>query len=459
MTSPLPRLLAIVVALECCVCGWLLGHRLARPVPAVPTAFPDDPPAAAELTALAAAAASGGAEAWLMLGERLLGLGLYGHAEATLARAVDLDPAGVEPRFAWAFALDRSGRLRAAIDEYRRCLDLDEDARVGDSKKPFAALGIGNALVRLGDIADAEAAFRRLPGFPPAEFQLATLLFHDGRLEESLMIVDRNLVGLPLALEWHHLRMRILTALGRMDEAFEADVMEERGGPLMRISFSKDYLDPFAGSRLTEALEACDRLDPVRDGVALTARLDAIDALIGSRPLPERLLVEVRRARLALAAKEPDRADAILDRIEAAGRVSGDTFMLRAAAAELRGDTAGAAAWGSRAAAVSPAAEIRFQLAAEAERLGDRAARDRYRGQGLFLEAITLYGRNRPGEALVKLRESAAVAAEAAATWFRIGECEYVAGNREAAATAYRRAVDLRPGYGRASDRLERRIP
>lgn len=273
------------------------------------------------------------------------------------------------------------------------------------------------------------------------------------------MIVDRNLVGLPLALEWHHLRMRILEALGRSDEAFEADVMEEWGGSLLRISFSKDYLDPFAGSRLTEAIDACDTLDPARDAALLATRLDEIDAMIGSRPLPERLLVEVRRARLALAARQPDRADAILDRIAAAGRVSGDTFMLRAAAAELRGDTAGAAAWGSRAAAVSPAAEIRFQLAADAERRSDRAACDRYRGRGLFLEAMALYGRNRLDDALLTLRESVTVAAAAAATWFYIGECEYVAGNREAAAAAYRRAVELRPGYGRARDRLERRIP
>jgi tetratricopeptide (TPR) repeat protein len=318
---------------------------------------------------------------------------------------------------------------------------------------------MGNALLRLGDVAAAERVFRGIVGLPPAQLQLATLLFHAGKLEESLAIVERNLPVLPLSLEWHHLRGRILGRLGRHDEAFEADMMEERGGPLVQLTFGKEYLKPFAGSRLTAALDACDRLDPVRDARLLESHLDAIAAMISGRPLPERLPLERQRARMALARQDPDRVEKILDAMESLGTIDGESLMLRAAVAEQRGDAAGAAAWGERAAAVSSAPEVQLNLASDAERAGDIAARDRHRGRGLFLEAAAVFGRNQVPTALEKLRESAALAPAEPTTWFRIGECEAMVGNRAAAEAAYRKALELRPAYGRARDRLERRVP
>ena len=46
-----------------------------------------------------------------------------------------------------------------------------------------------------------------------------------------------------------------------------------------------------------------------------------------------------------------------------------------------------------------------------------------------------------------------------AKTWFHIGELEYHLGRRDAADEAFRKALELEPGYGRARDYLDRRAP
>ena len=72
---------------------------------------------------------------------------------------------------------------------------------------------------------------------------------------------------------------------------------------------------------------------------------------------------------------------------------------------------------------------------------------------------MAAYRQNRPDTALDLLRKSAELAPDDATTWFHIGEMEYHLGRRDAADEAFRKALELRPGYGRARDYLDRRAP
>ena len=71
MSAAIRRFVAIVLAVEVVVCGWLVGSRMLRPKAAIPASFPDDPLLAGEFADLAKRAENGGASDWLFLGESL----------------------------------------------------------------------------------------------------------------------------------------------------------------------------------------------------------------------------------------------------------------------------------------------------------------------------------------------------------------------------------------------------
>jgi tetratricopeptide (TPR) repeat protein len=98
-------------------------------------------------------------------------------------------------------------------------------------------------------------------------------------------------------------------------------------------------------------------------------------------------------------------------------------------------------------------------LADDCERRGDTAGRDRHRAKEHFLAAMGAYRTNKLEPAFELLKKSAAFAPDDATTWFHIGEMEYHLGRRDAADDAFRKALELRPGYGRARAYLDRQAP
>jgi len=459
MTSGPRRLLAVLLLAELAVCGWLVGGRLLRHPPALPAAFPDDPLVGAELAAIAARADGGAAGAWLELGQSLLGQGLYGHAEVALGRAVTAEPTAIEPAFALGFTLDRTGRMREGNAFYERCLALSEPGP-GASRKPFALYQIGRNHLRDGDVAAAEGAFRRNAGVPQADYQLARILLHSGRPKEAAEVVSRALGRLPLALELHHERMRVMEALDRPDEAFRSAAMEERSAHLVEVSFNTDYVRPFhARHGLRRLVDDHLAREATSDHASSMARLDVIDAAIGDRTIPERAATRQLRAGRLLKAGQADRVLELVAEIKAAGDLGPAVLETEAAARRLRGEADAALALLLRATALEPTAARHRQLADEYDRRGDAAARDRHRAAFHFHDGIAAYRQNRLDVALGSLRRSLALDDGNATAWFHAGEMEYHLGNPEAADEAFRRALALRPGYGRARDYLERRAP
>jgi tetratricopeptide (TPR) repeat protein len=456
MSPRVRRWILLLLAVEAAVCAGLVAARLLRPVPQLPAEFSDDPLAGRELAAVARKAADGGAADWLELGQ-----GLYGHAEPVLRRAVGLDPRSVEARFALGFVLDRTGRTREGNAEYTRLLELPEPpGPPGASKKAYALYQIGRNHLRDGDVAAAEGAFRRNPGMPQAEHQLARILLRSARPKEATEVLLRARDRLPLALELHHAGMQAMEALGRPEEAFRAAALEERGAHLVEVSFNTDYVRPFASRHgLRRQLDEYLAVEGRGDAAEIAARLDAIDAAIGGRPLPERLTTLRIRATRRLQARDAAGALALVEELRAAGDRGPGVLETEAAARRLRGEHDAALALLERAAAMEPNASRHRQLADEYDRRGDAAARDRHLAAVRFHEGIDAYRHNRPDLALERLRLAVGLDDTDATAWFHVGEMEYHLGRHEEADKAFRRALELRPGYGRARDWLERRPP
>jgi len=455
MSPAIRRFVLIVLAGEIAVCGWLVMSRLARPRAAIPASFPDDPLLAGEFAELAKRAEHGGPQDWLFLGESLLGQGCYGHAEQAFARALQLDPGDADAAFALGFAVDRTGRMAEANAHYERCLDISADVPSPRSKKPFALYAIGRNHLRRGDVAAAEAAFLRNEGFVPALYQLARILHHADRPKEAAELLAGLLGSFPLSLELHQLRARVMERLGEPAAGFAAAVMEERSAHLIETSFAGDFVRPFTHRHgLKRLLDEYEAGKASGDRARLARELDAIDAAVGDRRLPQRMTLLYLRGERALVEGKPGLVPEIVRRIAAGGDASSSRLVMEAASREQQGDADGARPLRERALLMSPTAVLERQLAADCDRRGDTLGRDRHVAAEQFLAAMVAYRRNRPDAALELLRKSAALVPDDATTWFHIGEMEYHLGRRDAAAEAFRTAVELRPGYGRGRDYL-----
>jgi len=460
MRPALGRWLALALILDVAVCGWLVGSRLFRPRASLPASFPDDPLLAAEFTDLAKRAEQGGAEDWRLLGESLLGQGRYGHAERAFERALELDPLDAEAAYGLGFAVDRTGRMAEGNVHYERCLDIPDDPRRQRSVKPFALFAIGRNHLRLGDVAAAEAAFRRNEGFVPAMYQLARMLHASGRPKEAAALLDRLLERIPLSLELHHLRARVMETLGEPAEQFAAAALEERSARLIETSYGTEYIRPFAHRHgLKRLLDSYEERKASGDPAARAAALDAIEAAVGDRRIPERMTLLYLRGERALADGKTEPVPEILREIAAGGDASASRLLMEARCRDGQGDADGARLLRARAATMQRTAALERKLADDCDRRGDAAGRDRHLAAEQFQAAMTAYRRNRPDVALQLLRKSAELVPDDATTWFHIGEMEYHLGRRDDADEAFRTTLELRPHHGRARDFLDRRAP
>jgi tetratricopeptide (TPR) repeat protein len=134
----------------------------------------------------------------------------------TLAAAHEGAPTG---DFLAGVGLSMAGRHEEALQRFRKAeTELCEDANL--------LFYLGQALVRIRALDEAESVFRRLldinPDFQHAAYALARLLLRTGRAEEALGEVRRC-----LSLDFgnarnHFLHGRILARMGRYDEAIAA---------------------------------------------------------------------------------------------------------------------------------------------------------------------------------------------------------------------------------------------
>ena len=116
--------------------------------------------------------------------------------EALLPRleaAVEAAPDDVNAQRKLALAFYNLGRFGEAAAIYQRLLAAEEDAVLRDR--------LGNTLRDRGDLAGAEAAYRKAiaddPTLAPPYLNLAELLWRQGRDQEALATIDEGLKAVP----------------------------------------------------------------------------------------------------------------------------------------------------------------------------------------------------------------------------------------------------------------------
>ena len=156
------------------------------------------------------------ADALYQLGILLGQTGRLAEAERRLVEAAALR--GDEPAFHHAVGL-----LKATQGRFAEALACHDQALALDAAHVGALVGRADALHELGDLAAAEAAYRRAAGLAPRaaeiRFGWATVLADLGRLDESAGIYAELLRSDPRSAETHFNLGAVLRDLGRIAEA------------------------------------------------------------------------------------------------------------------------------------------------------------------------------------------------------------------------------------------------
>lgn len=444
------RFLTALIVVELAMLGGLVGWRWLRPAAALPAAVADDPLLCGEFADLARAATRGAAEDWQRLGEALLGQGQYRHAEAAFRRAAMLDPQSLDACYGLAYCIDRTGRMAESNPHYRRCLTLPDPPPGGPPKKGVALYEIGRNHLREGDLAAAEATFRENIGFWSAEYQLARLLVHSGRPREAEEIIDRLVTKLPLALELHALRARVLDVLGRPDEALAARAMAERGAHLLEFNYSTVFVRPFTVRHgLGKLVEACEARVAAGEVDEAGRCLAVLDAAIAGRPLPERATAESLRARIALMAGKPHEAVNAVRAEWNRGNHDPALGAIEADALDELGRSDEATALRERLVQVSPTADLYRKLASASERNGNPKQRDQCLGRAAFLDGMAAYRRNDLETATMFFTEATKFIPGDPSGWFRKGEVQMHIGQSDAGRESLIEALTRQPQRSR----------
>ncbi|HXC41697.1 MAG TPA: tetratricopeptide repeat protein, partial [Burkholderiales bacterium] len=125
-------------------------------------------------------------------------------------------PAAAVGHFRQGMTFGSQGRFQAAAESLRRALAVHADF-------PEAHCNLGNALVELGQPADAESSFRRAlalrPAFAAAHYNLANLLARLGQADEAIAHYREAIAAQPAHAEAHANLGNLLLARGQPGQA------------------------------------------------------------------------------------------------------------------------------------------------------------------------------------------------------------------------------------------------
>ena len=423
--------------------------------PKLPLALVSDTLLATELQNLASAAAKGHGQEWMDYGSALLGQGLYLHAESAFRRALSFDSQNIDMCFALGFCLDRTGRIEESIELYKKCLLLPESQTVGVAKKPLAQYAIGRNYLRLGELVKAESAFRMLPMFAPAEYQLALILFFSNRPKESLSIIERGIEKLPLSLEWHHLKARVFDAMGQPNLAFAARTMEERSAHLLELHFSTLYMESLTqqyglNRLLTDYGEAIKK----QNAGDLDQRLTNLSKVVGQRRIPEQQILTKYRAKRALQTGLAQESLNILDTAEEGYGIPSATRSIRAEALEQLGNDTSARKTLQATLTLNPSADVHRKLAFFLELSGESTKSKYHLSEAEYLEGISTYHQNDLSGSLTHFEEALRLNPQNSKAWFHRGETEFHLGKKEMAYKSLEEASRISPHNGKIQSLL-----
>lgn len=447
MTPRLQLLLVGVIVIEVLVGGTLVWRSLREIHPPQADLSRLDAETAEALRALQGKCRNGTSEDWRELAEGYLGNGYYSEAEQCFRRAVELNPEDLRAAYGRGFCLERIGQTSAAIPV------LMGVAKVADADLAWTCwYQVGRCYLREENVSAAEAAFREIPEFSPAVYQLSKLLVRTDRVEEAVPMIENQLRQAPNEVKFLQLKGKAATALGDQHTAAEMRDREDRAEYLLETEYGLRFIGMMnaklgLGARLSRALQMKESGSIEQQSAALFGALK----LIRENQFWNYRSVLVAMAEVKLASNRLAEVHQLIDEIRKNSQDGPDLLDLEGQAFYAAGRTTEAIAVWKRSLAMKPTAELFHQLAAAEN---DPKLKIRYQAGELFIRGTSQFRLNRVETALPWLQEAASLRPDDQWIQFYLGEAHRVLENPQEAMSAYRKCLEINADHSRAIDRL-----
>lgn len=448
-------LVAIVLAELLISAGFFIqkSQQSAQFEPPLPDLGKLDTETAAELLQLRERVQDSRPTTWRTLAEAFLGNGYYVAAEKCFRHAAQLNPDDVQAVYGLGFCLERVGRTADAIPV------LERAARGGHAElKATCRYQIGRCYLRQENVAEAEQAFRAIPEFAPAAYQLARLMIRSDRAVEAIPVLDRHLLTFPNSLKLIQLRMRAAEAAGDMDLARELHDREQRAEYVLVLEYGQSYISMYAvrhglAAILSKAMEL--RTDGGLDQRrrALGRALD----IIRRHQFWNYRSVFLAAAHVELGLKNLPAVSSLIDEVRTYTQDGVDVLELEGLMLAEKGDLVTANQVWLRAIAMKPSASL-HQLMAEANANDPEISRY-HQGRQLYWESLAAFRVNQLEMALTGFKKYVQQVPESGSGWYYLGETHRALREFDKADSAYTKCLEIDSGHSRAmvaQRRLER---
>lgn len=442
--------LCVVILGELAAGFYYLSSGSTAPEPPLPDLGKLDEETRQALLELREKAIDGDYRRWRNLGEGYLGTGYYAAAEACLRQAVSLNPQDLQSAYSHGFCLERTGYTTEAIRVLRQVAESPE----ADADLVWTCwYQVGRCCLRQEDVAGAEEAFRRIPDFAPATYQLCKLLMRTDRTDTAVPLVERLLEDYPNDVKLLQLLYRAARDSGNVQLAQELRDQEDRADYSLELEYGLKFLGSMnarlgLGSRLAQAMALKDAGTPDEQSAALQGALKIIreNQFWNYRSVFQAL------AELYVETGRPDKAREIIQEIREFSQDGPELLLLEGRALLAEGQREAAAVALRRALRMKPSVEIIDVLLEVVE---DTEEKSRLRSEKLFRLGFSEYSRNNIAGAIAYLEAAVELAPTNARDLYYLGDAQRLNGQSDEARVSFEKCLQQSPEHGRAASRLQ----
>ena len=446
------RMLWILVACETVVAtvvvGWwyFFPHSTPRPQPPRPDLTLLDRVTAREIRDRQEQVTSDRADDWRALGEIYVLYGFFDEARICCQRAAALDPESYWTYLWWGTALSRLGATSESTEKFRAGIPYAEDALADVS---WYCIGLN--LLREENPHDAETAFRRVPGYAPADYELAKLLVRSDRVADAVLILNTLIRNHPETEKYYQLRARAARLLGDLNSCAHFEDKADRATQVLSSDELTGFLEEQIGRHgLDVWIQDGKNLIASRSVAAGASRLanvldtewrhEAADLLVSAELQlghPDQAL-RILNETLLRSGSNPQRLVTLGDVYHGAGRHDrAQHFWIRATRLRL----------------YQPAHE---RLSEHYKQNGNEQEAARHRALALLSAGIVAARTDQLRAAVEQLQQAVAVSPLLSHAWYHLGECRRLLDESGPAEQAYHRCLMIDPHHGRARRSLDR---
>lgn len=442
-------LLCLLIAAEIIGGSIYLFRKESEPSPPLPDLGKLDEETRQALLELRKKVTDGTSSGWRNLGEGFLGSGYYAAAESCFQKAVRLNPEDLRSAYNLGFTLERTGYTERAIPVLSRIAESPD----ADAELVWTCwYQVGRCFLRQEDVASAERAFRKIPEFAPAVYQICKLLLREGRFEEAIPLVQEQMDAYPNDVKFLQLLYR--AARDRGDEALALELRdrEDRSEYLVELEYGLKFLGSMnarfgLGSRLGRAMALKDAGTPEEQSAALLGAL----SIIRENQFWNYRSVYLALAELYVETGRPEKAIEIIEETRKFSQDGPELLLLegRAFLAVQRADEAVTVL--KRAMRMKPSVEVIDLLL---PLVSDSADNRDLRGEKLFRLGFSEYSRNNISDALAYLEAAVELSPQNVKYLYYLADCKRLSGQIQEAGTMFAECLKLSPDHGRAGSRL-----